>query len=324
MKALICKAFGPIESHKTGAVVVGDPAAGQIRITVKAASVNYPDALIVQGLYQVKPPVPFVPGAECSGVVEALGDGVGNLQIGDRVLAYVGQGAFAEQCLCDASRVVKLPDSMSFEEGAALMLTYATALHGLKDVAGLQAGEALVVLGAAGGVGTAAIEIGKAMGAKVIAAASSEEKLTLCRSIGADQTINYAQENLKDQINALTDKRGADVVFDSVGGDYTEASVRALNWRGRLLVVGFAAGKIPAIPLNLALLKERQILGVYWGDAAKRNPEAHAANVHQLLNWYTEGKIRPHVSEVFTLDQAGDALSHIAGRKAQGKVVIRP
>lgn len=324
MKALICKAFGPIDSHETGTVTVAEPTAGQIRITVKSASVNYPDALIVQGLYQVKPPVPFVPGAECAGVVNAIGDGVEGLKIGDRVLAYVGQGAFAEQCICDAARVVKLPDAMSFDEGAALILTYATALHALKDVAGLQAGESLVILGAAGGVGTAAIEIGKAMGAKVIAAASSEEKLTLCRSIGADETINYVQEKLKDQINALTDKKGADVVLDSVGGDYTESSVRALNWRGRLLVVGFAAGKIPAIPLNLALLKERQILGVYWGDAAKRDPKAHAANVRQLLQWYTEGKIRPHVSEIFTLAEAQAALRHIAGRKAQGKVVIRP
>jgi NADPH2:quinone reductase len=324
MKALICAAYGPIDTLVVKDLPSPLPGPKQLLVEVKAAAVNFPDALMVQGLYQVKPPLPFTPGAEISGIVKAVGAEVKHFKAGDRIIAMVGQGGFAEECLADAARTMPLPSGMDFETGAALVLTYATSLHGLRDCGHLQPGETLVVLGAAGGVGIAAVEIGKAMGARVIAAASCEDKLALCRQVGADDTINYSTENLKDRINELTAGKGADVVYDPVGGTYTEAALRALAWRGRLLVIGFAAGDIPKIPLNLALLKERSIVGVYWGDSTKHDPAGHLANLNQLNEWFAAGTIRPVVSERFPLAAAADAVAKIANRQVKGKIVVLP
>jgi NADPH2:quinone reductase len=240
------------------------------------------------------------------------------------VIALTSTGGFAEECVAEAARTMPLPADMDFETGAALVLTYCTSLHGLKDCGHLQAGETLVVLGAAGGVGISAIEIGKAMGARVIAAASSDDKLELCKKVGADETVNYSTENLKDRINELTAGKGADVVYDPVGGPYTEPALRALAWRGRLLVIGFAAGEIPKIPLNLALLKERSIVGVYWGDSTRHDPAGHLANLQQLNEWFAAGVIRPVVSERFPLAAAKDAIAKIANRQVKGKIVVLP
>ena len=324
MKALICEAYGPIDTLVVKNLPSPVPGPKQLLVEVKAAAVNFPDALMVQGLYQVKPPLPFTPGAEISGIVKAAGAEVKHFKAGDRIIAMVGQGGFAEECIAEAARAMPLPPGMDFETGAALVLTYGTSLHGLKDCGHLKAGETLVVLGAAGGVGIAAVEIGKAMGAWVIAAASSDDKLALCRKVGADETINYSTENLKDRINELTAGKGADVVYDPVGGPYTEPALRALAWHGRLLVIGFAAGEIPKIPLNLALLKERSIIGVYWGDSTKHDPAGHLANLHQLNQWFTAGTIHPVVSEHFPLAAAKDAIAKIANRQVKGKIVVLP
>ena len=327
MKALLCETCGPIGT--TDALVVKDipspvPGPKQVLIDVRAAAVNFPDALMVQGLYQVKPPLPFTPGAEIAGIVKSVGAEVKHFAVGDRVIALTSTGGFAEECLAEAARTMPLPNGMDFDTGAALVLTYCTSLHGLKDCGHLQPGETLVVLGAAGGVGISAIEIGKAMGARVIAAASSDDKLELCRKVGADETVNYSTENLKDRINELTAGKGADVVYDPVGGPYTEPALRALAWRGRLLVIGFAAGEIPKIPLNLALLKERSIVGVYWGDSTRHDPAGHLANLQQLNAWFAAGAIRPVVSERFPLAAAKDAIAKIANRQVKGKIVVLP
>ena len=324
MHALICDAFGPIDTLTLKNIPSPVPGPKQVRIQVKAAAVNYPDALIVQGLYQIKPRLPFSPGAEVAGVIQAVGDSVKHLKIGDEVIAMTGYGGYAEECLADANTTMPLPQGMDFETGAALVLTYATSLHALKDLGKLQPGETLVVLGAGGGVGTAAIEIGKAMGARVIAAASSAEKLALCREVGADETIDYSSENLKDRINALTEGLGADVVYDPIGGSATEAALRALNWHGRLLVVGFATGEIPKVPLNLALLKERSIIGVFWGESTIRDPKGHQANLMQLCAWFDEKRIQPRIDQRFALGEAKTALHKIFNRQVKGKVVILP
>lgn len=324
MKALVCDAFGPLDDLVVRDVPTPEPGPKQLLVEVRSASVNFPDALQVQGLYQVKPDRPFTPGSEIAGVVSKVGSEVEGFKPGDDVMALVALGGFAESCLTDAARTLPLPAGMDHDMGAALMLTYCTTLHAMKEVAQLKAGETLVVLGAAGGVGVSAIEIGKAMGARVIAAASSPDKLAMCKALGADELIDYTRENLKDRINELTGKEGADVVYDPVGGPYTEPAVRALAWRGRLLVIGFAAGDIPKLPLNLALLKERQILGVYWGDWTRRDPAGQAANLKQLQEWFAEGKIRPRVTERFPLARAVDALKHIAARGVKGKIVVVP
>jgi len=324
MKALVCEAYGPIDTLVVKDIPSPAPGPKQVLIEVRAAGVNFPDALMVQGLYQVKPPLPFTPGAEIAGVVKAVGAEVKQFKAGDRVIALTSTGGFAEECVADAARTLPLPDGMDFDTGAALVLTYCTSLHGLKDCGHLQPGETLVVLGAAGGVGISAIEIGKAMGARVIAAASSADKLALCRQVGADETIDYSTENLKDRINELTGGKGADVVYDPVGGAYTEPAVRALAWRGRLLIIGFAAGEIPKIPLNLALLKERSLVGVYWGDSTRHDPAGHLANLQQLQSWFAAGTIRPVISERFPLADARDAITKIANRQVKGKVVVVP
>ena len=289
---------------------------------MKAASVNFPDVLIIQNKYQFKPPLPFSPGSELAGVVKEVGEGVKGFRPGDKVIAFTTYGAFAEEVKTEASRLVPLPEKMDFVSGAAFLLTYATTDHALRDRAGLAAGETLLVLGAAGGVGLAAIEIGKVLGARVIACASSEDKLAVCRSHGADAAINYATEDLRERIKVLTDGKGVDVVYDPVGGPYSEPAFRSLAWRGRHLVVGFAAGEIPRLPLNLALLKGASLVGVFWGDFARRQPKEFAHSIRQLGQWYAEGRLKPHVSQTLPLEKAVDALKLMAARQVKGKLVL--
>jgi NADPH2:quinone reductase len=322
MKAVLCKAYGPPESLVVEDVPSPTPGPGEVVIAVKAASVNFPDVLIIQNKYQFKPPLPFSPGSEVAGLVAAVGDGVTSVQPGDPVLAITTYGAFAEQVKTEARRLLPIPPGMDFSTAAAFGLTYATSEHALVDRGQLAAGETLLVLGAAGGVGLSAIEIGKALGARVIACASSDDKLAVCREHGADDTINYASEDLRERIKALTRGNGADVVYDPVGGPYTEPALRSIAWRGRLLVVGFAAGEIPKIPLNLTLLKGCSIVGVFWGEFTRREPERFAAAMRQLGRWYADGKLKPYVSRTFPLERAADALTLMAERKVTGKVVL--
>lgn len=322
MKAVLCKQFGPPESLVLEELPSPKPGPGEVVVSVKAASVNFPDVLIIQNKYQFKPPLPFSPGSELAGVIKEVGEGVKAFKPGDKVIAFTTYGAFAEEVKTEAARLLPLPPGMDFASGAAFLLTYATSDHALRDRAQLKAGETLLVLGAAGGVGLAAIEIGSALGARVIACASSEDKLAVCREHGADATINYATEDLRERIKALSDGKGVDVVYDAVGGPYTEPAFRSIAWRGRLLVVGFAAGEIPKLPLNLALLKGASVVGVFWGDFARREPRQFAESVRQLAAWYAEGKLRPHVSQTLPLAQAADALKLMAGRKVKGKLVL--
>ncbi len=322
MKAVLCKAYGPPESLVVEEVPAPIAGPGEVVISVKAAGVNFPDVLIIQNKYQVKPPLPFSPGSELAGIVKAVGEGVDRVKPGDAVLAITGYGAFAEEVKTDAARLVHIPAGMDFTHAAAFGLTYATSDHALRDRGVLKAGETLLVLGAAGGVGLAAIEIGKALGARVIACASTDDKLAVCREHGADATINYATEELRERIRALTNGRGANVVYDPVGGSYTESALRSIAWRGRLLVVGFAAGEIPKIPLNLTLLKGCSIVGVYWGESSRREPDRFAESVAQLSRWFREGAIKPHVSQTFPLERASEALTLMAERKVVGKVVL--
>ena len=300
------------------------PGERQVRIAVKAAAANFPDVLMLDGKYQFKPPMPFAPGCELAGVVQAAGPGVEGLRVGDRVLAVVPHGAFAEEALADAARVVPIPDAVPFESAAAFMFTYGTSYHALKDRAALAQGETLLVLGAGGGVGLAAVELGKRMGARVIAAASSAAKLAACRAHGADEAIDYTREDLRERLKALTDGRGVDVVYDPVGGDFTEPAFRCLAWRGRLLVVGFANGEIPRLPLNLPLLKGASVVGVFWGDFTRREPAANRANMAQLVAWLAEGALRPHIGARYALAQGGQAIADVRERRAIGKVLVLP
>ncbi len=324
MKALLCREYGPIDRLKVEEIPSPRPGPNEVVVEVKASSLNFPDALLVQGLYQVKPPLPFSPGMELAGTVKEVGTGVRGIQPGDRVLASPGRGGFAEECLVSADRVSPLPPGMDFETGSAFVLTYCTSLHALRDCGHLQPGETLVVLGAAGGVGTSAIEIGKTMGAKVIAAASSEEKLAFCKKLGADETIDYEKADLRQRILDLTGGKGADLVYDPVGGAHTEAALRATAWRGRLLVIGFASGVIPAVKLNLALLKERSLVGVYWGDWTQHDPQGQQRNVVQLAAWFAEGRIKPAISERVSLAEAPAAMTRLVQRKVKGKVIVVP
>jgi NADPH2:quinone reductase len=324
MKALLCTSFGPLEKLTIQEIPKPRPGPGQVLLDVKASSLNFPDALMVQGLYQVKPPLPFSPGTEMAGVVVETGSDVQGFKPGDRVIAIAGWGGFAEECAVDASRLIPLPEGMDFDMGAAFLYTHETSLHALRDRGRLKAGETLLVLGAAGGVGAAAVEIGKVLAARVIAAASSADKLALCKQLGADETIDYVTENLRDRINELTGRRGVDIVFDPVGGPYTETALRATAWGGRLLVVGFAAGDIPKIPINLALLKERSIVGVYWGESVNHDPEGHLRNVKQLVEWLAAGKVMPVISERVPLSEAAAAMKRMINRQVKGKVVILP
>src|SRR5947207_12420663 len=294
VKAVLCKQYGPPETLVVEELPSPRAGPGEAVVSVKAASVNFPDVLIIQNKYQFKPPLPFSPGSELAGVVKEVGAGVSSVRPGDKVMAFTTYGAFAEEVKTEAARLLPIPDGMDFNSAAAFVLTYGTSDHALRDRGNLTAGETLRVLGAAGGVGLAAIEIGKALGARVIACASSEEKLASCRDHGADATINYASEDLRERIKALTDGTGPDVIYDPVGGPYTEPALRSIAWRGRLLVVGFAAGDIPKIPLNLTLLKGCAIVGVYWGEFTRREPQMFAESIRPLGRWYAEGKLKPH------------------------------
>lgn len=324
MKAVVCHNWGLPDT-----LVIEDQDAktagpGQVVIDIKAAGVNFPDVLIIQGKYQFKPALPFTPGNELSGVISAVGEGVTHFKIGDRVIAFLGQGAFAQQVVAPAANLMPMPDGMDFDVAAAITLTYGTSHHAVVDRAQLKAGETMLVLGAAGGVGLAAIEIGKALGATVIAAASSDEKLAICRDHGADSCINYSKEDLREAIKAATGGKGPDVVYDPVGGEYSEAAFRSIGWRGRYLVVGFANGEIPKLPLNLTLLKGASLVGVFWGEFAKREPKANLLAMRQMLGWLAEGKIRPHISARYALADTAQALNDMAARKVTGKIVILP
>lgn len=298
------------------------PGAGEVLLEIKAASLNFPDILIVQNKYQIKPPLPFVPGAEYAGTVVALGDGVKHLQVGQAVACLSGTGGFGTHTLAPAALCMPLPPGFAMVDAAAFIMTYATSHHALVDRAQLKAGETVLVLGAAGGVGTAAIQIAKAMGAKVIAAASSAEKCALCTAQGADATINYSTENLRDALKTLTDGKGPDVIYDPVGGDLAEQAFRSIAWRGRYLVVGFASGPIPALPFNLALLKGASIVGVFWGDFAKREPHANAAMMQELAQWYGQGKIKPVIDRTMPMHDLKAAYARMGSREVMGKLVM--
>jgi len=322
MKAVLCKSWGPPESLVVEDVATPRAAKGQIVVAVKACGVNFPDTLIIQGKYQVRPELPFSPGGEVAGVVKEVGEGVQGLREGDAVIAFAGYGGYAEEMQVDASRVVAMPRGIDYAVAAAFVVAYATSHHALKDVARLQAGETLLVLGAAGGTGLAAVELGHLAGARVIAAASSQEKLRTCMDRGAAAGINYEKEDLREALRALTGGRGVDVVYDPVGGKYAEPAFRGTAWRGRYLVIGFASGEIPKFPLNQALLMERRILGVYWGESTRRDPEASRAGVLELSDWLASGKLRPYVSATYPLERAAQALQDLMARRVQGKVVL--
>lgn len=322
MKAVLCKAFGPAETLVLEDIASPEPKKNEVLLQVHAAGVNFPDTLIIEGKYQFKPPFPFSPGGEAAGVVGAVGEKVTHVKPGDRVMALTGWGSFAEEVAVPGYSVMPIPDGMDFASAAAFGMTYGTSMHALKQRANLQPGETLLVLGASGGVGLAAVEIGKAMGAKVIAAASSEAKLEVAKAAGADVLINYSEGSLKDKLKEITGGQGVDVIYDPVGGDLFEEAFRSIAWNGRMLVVGFASGTIPALPANLTLLKGASLVGVFWGSFAQRQPQDNAANFQQLFKWFAEGKIKPLVSQTFPLEKAAEAINHLGQRKAVGKVVV--
>ncbi len=323
MKAVLCKAFGPAETLVLEEVASPEAKKNEILLDVHAAGVNFPDTLIIEGKYQFKPPFPFSPGGEAAGIVAAVGEKVSHVKPGDRVMALTGWGSFAEQVAVPGYNVMPIPASMDFASAAAFGMTYGTSMHALKQRANLQTGETLLVLGASGGVGLAAVEIGKAMGARVIAAASSAEKLAVAKAAGADELVNYSEVSLKDKVKELTGGQGADVIYDPVGGDLFDQAIRSIAWNGRLLVVGFASGRIPELPVNLTLLKGAAVVGVFWGAFAQRQPLDNAANFQQLFQWHAEGKVKPLVSQTFPLIQAAEAINALGQRKAVGKVVVQ-
>ena len=320
MRAVQCRAFGPVEDLRLEDVPSPVAGPGALLVRIAACGINFFDGLAAQGQYQTKPPFPFSPGGEVAGVVTALGEGVSGFAVGDRVMAFVGFGGYAEEIAVPVAAATKIPAAMSFEEAAGFMIAYATSHHALKDRAALQPGETLLVLGAAGGVGLTAVEIGKAMGARVIAAASSDDKLAVAARHGADELLNYADGELKDKVRALTGGRGVDVVYDPVGGKLAEAALRAMAPGGRFLVIGFASGDIPSIPLNQYLL--RQVSAVFWGAFAKAQPQRNARNVAELLAWYGEGRLKPHISETYPLERFQEGLGRVMSRQAKGKVVL--
>ena len=322
MHAWVCDNPVGVEALNWKELPTPQPAAGEVRVAIRAASLNFPDLLIVQNKYQMKPPLPFVPGSEYAGVVEAVGDGVTHLKAGDAVAAFGGTGGFGTHACVNAALVMPLPAGFAFDDAAAFILTYATTHHALLDRAQLKAGETVLVLGAAGGVGTAAIQIAKAAGAKVIAATSSDDKCALCVKLGADASINYARANLRDELKRLTDGKGPDVVYDPVGGELAEPVFRSIAWRGRYLVVGFAAGGIPALPLNLALLKGASIVGVFWGDFARREPKGNARALAELAQWYAKGLVKPVIDQRLPMKELPAAFARMGSRKVQGKLVM--
>jgi NADPH2:quinone reductase len=324
MKALLCKHYGTPDDLVIEDVA--DPAAGpgEAVVEVKAAALNFFDTLIIAGKYQTKPAMPFSPAAEMAGVVRSVGANVTSVKVGDRVLGYLGYGAARQLVVVRADRLVPIPDALDFDRAAGLCVTYGTTLHALKDRAQLCEGETLAVLGASGGVGLAAVELGKTMGARVVACASSDDKLAFAKKHGADDTINYANDDLKESLRRVTGGKGVDVIYDPVGGAYAEQALRSIAWKGRFLVVGFAAGEIPKIPLNLALLKGCDIVGVFWGSFVERDPAGHRANTKQLVDWVTAGKLSAHVQAVYPLTDAANALKALAARKVMGKIVLHP
>ena len=322
MRALVCPAYGPVETLEIEELPDPSPGPGQVQIEVRAAGLNFPDLLSIAGQYQTKTPPPFVPGVEVAGIVTATGPGVSRIKTGDAVIAMPAGGAFAEICIADETSTLPKPAALSFEEAAAFAITYFTTMHAYRQSAALKPGETILVLGAAGGVGSAAVELGKALGARVIAAASSREKLEFAKALGADDTINYAEQQLKEEVRSLTDGRGVDVVYDPVGGELAEQALRATAWHGRYLVVGFASGEIPALPANLALLKEASIVGVWWGTWAARHPREQLENLQSLAALLEAGKIRPRVSASFSLDDYVAAFRAISERRVTGKVVF--
>ena len=324
MKAIVCKAWGPPDSLELQDLPDIQPAAGEVVVDVRAAGVNFPDVLTVQGKYQHRPELPFTPGNEFAGTVRAVGEGVNGFRPGDRVIGFTRVGAFAEQVSAPAEVLMPMPPGMDFDTAAAITLTYGTSHHAVVDRAQLKAGETMLVLGAAGGVGLAAIEIGKALGARVIAAASSAEKLEVCRAHGADVLVDYTKEDLREALKAATGGKGPDVIYDPVGGPYSEPALRSIAWRGRHLVVGFAAGEIPKLPWNLMLLKGASVVGVFWGEFARREPKANLAAMREMLGWMAEGKLKPLVSKRYALGDTAQALNDMAERKVTGKVVIVP
>jgi NADPH2:quinone reductase len=326
MKAILCQQYGPPETLALTDVSDPKPTAGQVLIGVDACGVNFPDTLIIEGKYQIKPPLPFAPGGEVAGRVLAVGEGVTNYKPGykpgDRVFAMTGHGGFAEQVVAEVNATLPIPEGMNSVTAASTMYTYGTSYHALKDRATLQPGETLLVLGAAGGVGLAAVQLGVLMGARVIAAASTEEKLAVCRDLGASETINYTTDDLRERVKDLTGGKGADVVYDPVGDRFAEPAIRSLAWRGRYLVIGFAAGTIPSIPLNLALLKGAAIVGVFWGAFAQREPKLSMQNFSQLLRWITAGQLTQHIYKQYSLTEAPAALRDLLDRKVIGKAVV--
>lgn len=322
MKAVVCKQFGPPETLVVEDVASPPLQAGQVRISVEACGVNFPDTLIIENKYQFKPELPFSPGGEVAGTVAELGSGVEDYAVGDRVIAMTGWGGFAEEVVTGAQQLMRIPEGMDAETASGFTMTYGTSHYALKQRAQLKPGETVLVLGAAGGVGLAAVDLAVAMGAKVIAAASSSEKLELCRQYGAEHCIDYSQENLKDRVKEITGGAGVDVVYDPVGGELFEQAVRATGWGGRVLVIGFACGTIPNLPMNLVLLKSCQIVGVFWGAFTGREPKTNAENLAELAAWHREGKIRPLVSQTYPLERAGEAMRSLMERKATGKVIL--
>ncbi|NHF58093.1 NADPH:quinone oxidoreductase family protein [Flavobacteriaceae bacterium TP-CH-4] len=322
MKAIVCKAFGPPSGLEVIEIESPEPRKNEVLVRVKACGVNFPDTLIIQGLYQFKPALPFTPGSDIAGVVKQVGEGVTHVKAGDAVFGFVMNGGFAEEVIVPANTCFLKPPQMDFPIAASFMMAYGTSYHALKDRGHLKEGETLLILGASGGVGLAAVELGKLMGAKVIAAASSKSKLTLCKKYGADKVINYSEENLKDTIKELTDGKGVDVVYDPVGGNYSEAAIRGMAWEGRYLIIGFAAGDIPKIPLNLPLLKGCALVGVFWGSFAMKTPKTNQQNTIELMQWYEQGKLKPHIHKVYSLEEAPKALEEMMQRKVKGKAVI--
>lgn len=322
MRALVCKAFGSTDDLVIEELDDPIAGAGEVLVDIKAAGLNFPDILVIAGQYQLKTPPPFVPGNEAAGVIAAVGEGVTRFSVGDKVVVMLRGGAFAEKCAVDQNLVFPLPEQLDFAQGAGFSITYCTSYHALKQSANLKNGETLLVLGAAGGVGTTAVEIGKAMGARVIAAASDNEKLAFAKSIGADELINYSDASLNDAVKELTDGAGADVVYDPVGGELAQQALRATAWHGRYLVVGFASGEIPKFPANLPLLKEASIIGVWWGTWSAKNPRDQMKNVQEMSEMITEGRLNPKVTVEYSLDQFKEAFRSISERKVKGKIVF--
>ncbi len=322
MQAWICDTPTGVEDLRWKSLPPPSPGAGEVRVAIRAASLNFPDLLIVQGKYQMKPATPFVPGSEFAGVVEAVGEGVTHLRVGDSVACLQGTGGFATHVLADAVRCIPLPEGFPYVDAAAFIMTYGTSHHALIDRGQLQPGETLLVLGAAGGVGTAAIQIAKAAGARVIAAASSAEKCAVCSSLGADATIDYGTQDLRTALKDLTGGKGPDVVYDPVGGDLAEPAFRSIAWRGRYLVIGFAAGPIPALPFNLPLLKGASVVGVFWGGYVQKEPKANAAMFRELMQWYAEGRIRPVIDGTLPMSALPEAYARMGSREVKGKLVM--